>query len=278
MTTTTGRQASTTACQASFGARRSSSTDAEIIGAGSASHEKQKPPVGRYFRRRSVSMWWRRIAAWLRCVAIRQASNVGWSSGGMRWAITSTSSPWCSRSASQSSAGQRDASTNSAARSGTDWAPNSLTNRTRRGSSRATSASSAASPRCQPSHMCESVPSSWGRCGATPPWATVGRVGSACSNDRFTHRSSTDLFHVGSCCTTNRRRRLARRSVSTCGASAIGSSWAHHCTMDGWWPSESTASRAWRTASLRIWRAYPHCSGKSCSRSMPSSSAARYSS
>ena len=42
-------------------------------------------------------MWWRRIAAWLRCVAIRQASNVGWSSGGTRWAITSTSSPWCSR-------------------------------------------------------------------------------------------------------------------------------------------------------------------------------------
>ena len=54
---------------------------------------------------------------------------------------------------------------------------------------------------------------------------------------------------------TKRRRRLDRRSVSTCGASAIGSSWAHHCTIDGWWPSESTASRAWRTASLRIWRA-----------------------
>ena len=34
-----------------------------------------------------------------------------------------------------------------------------------------------------------------------------------------------------------------RRSVSTCGASATGSSWAHHWTIDGWWPSESTASR-----------------------------------
>ena len=29
--------------------------------------------------------------------------------------------------------------------------------------------------------------------------------------------------------------------------------------------ASSTASRAWRTASRRIWRAYPHCSGKSCS-------------
>ena len=77
MITTTGRQASTTACQASFGWRSSSSTDAEIIGDGSASHEKQNPPVGRYFSRRSVSMWWRRIVAWLRWVAVRQAPNVG---------------------------------------------------------------------------------------------------------------------------------------------------------------------------------------------------------
>ena len=75
--TTTGRQASTTACHASLGARSWSSTDAEIIGAGSASQEKQKPPVGRYFRRRSVSMWWRRTAAWLRCVAVRHEPNVG---------------------------------------------------------------------------------------------------------------------------------------------------------------------------------------------------------
>ena len=63
-TTITGRQASTTACHASFGARSWSSTDAEIIGAGSASHEKQNPPVGRYFSRRSVSMWWRSSVAW----------------------------------------------------------------------------------------------------------------------------------------------------------------------------------------------------------------------
>ena len=53
------------------------------------------------------------------------------------------------------------------------------------------------------------MPSSWGRCGTTPPWATVGRVGSACSNARFTQRSRTDLFHVGSCWATNRRSRAA---------------------------------------------------------------------
>ena len=56
MITTTGRQASTTVCHASLGRRSSSRTDAEIIGDGSASHEKQNPPLGRYFRRRSVSM------------------------------------------------------------------------------------------------------------------------------------------------------------------------------------------------------------------------------
>ena len=75
--TTIGRQASTTVCHASFGARSWSSTDAEIIGAGSASQEKLKPPVGRYFSRRSVSMWWRSTAAWLRCVAVRHEPNVG---------------------------------------------------------------------------------------------------------------------------------------------------------------------------------------------------------
>ena len=120
------------------GCRSSSSTDAEIIGDGSASHEKQNPPVGRYFSRRSVSMWWRRTIAWLRCVAVRHDPNVGWSAGGTRSSITSTSSPWCSRSCSQSSSGHADASTKRSAEPGTDWAPNSLTKRTMRGTRRAT--------------------------------------------------------------------------------------------------------------------------------------------
>ena len=93
-----------------------------------------------------------------------------------------------------------------------------------------------------------------GEVGSTPLWATVGRVGSACSNARFSQRSSTDLFHVGSCWATNRRSRARRVAVELdCGASATGSSWAHHWTIDGWWPSALTASRAWRTASRRIW-------------------------
>ena len=97
------------------------------------------------------------------------------------------------------------------------------------------------------------MPSSCGRWGSTPPWATVGRVGSACSNARFTQRSSTDLFHDGSCWRTNRRdpagrasrprpaarRRPARRGRTT-GRSTGGGRAA------------STASRAWRTASRRI--------------------------
>ena len=64
VTTMTGRQASTMVGHASFGIRSWSRTAAEIIGAGSASHEKANPPVGRYLRRRSVSMWWRSTTTW----------------------------------------------------------------------------------------------------------------------------------------------------------------------------------------------------------------------
>ena len=75
------------------------------------------------------------------------------------------------RSCSQSSAGHREASTKRSAEAGTDCAPNSLTKRTRRGTRRASSASSPTSPRCQPSQRWVSVPSSRGRCGIDP---TVG--------------------------------------------------------------------------------------------------------
>ena len=124
-----------------------------------------------------------------------------------------------------------------AAESGTDWAPNSLTKRTRRGIMRARSPRSCKSPRCQPTHRWASVPSSRGRNGVTPLWATAGRVGSACSNARFSQRSSTDLFQVGSCLETSRRSHRPVLSCSICGASATGSSCAHHCTIDGWCPS-----------------------------------------
>ncbi len=42
------------------------------------------------------------------------------------------------------------------------------------------------------------MPSSCGRWGATPEWAITGRVPSARSKARFTERSSTERFQVGS--------------------------------------------------------------------------------
>ena len=59
--------------------------------------------------------------------------TTGSCSGGWRGRITSASRPWCSARYSQSRSGHADASTNSLALSGTDWAPNSLTKRTSAG-------------------------------------------------------------------------------------------------------------------------------------------------
>ncbi len=62
--TITGRQASITAWWASFGWRRWSSRLHEIDGAASLSIISVKPPVGWYFSRRIVSIWWRSSVAW----------------------------------------------------------------------------------------------------------------------------------------------------------------------------------------------------------------------
>ena len=85
------------------------------------------------------------------------------------------------------------------ASAGTDWAPNSLTKRTIRGIVAANPGRSRSLPWCQPKYRWLSVPSSCGRCGSTPLWAITVRVSSARSKERFTHRSSTALFHDGSC-------------------------------------------------------------------------------
>ncbi len=106
----------------------------------------------------------------------------------------------------------------------------------------------------------------------------TGRVSSALSKARFTHRSRIERFHVGSCCSRSRRARPARSSPSGSGSTVNGSSCPHHRAIDGWWPRRSTALATWRTAWRRTERAYPPCRGKSCQTSMPSSSAARYSS
>ena len=85
------------------------------------------------------------------------------------------------------------------------------------------------------------MPSSCGRCGATPLWATTGRVSSACL-ERPLHPPVEDvLFHVGSCCPSDvlgRRRRTSPHGPSSTGR---GSLCAHHTMIDGWWPSRSTA-------------------------------------
>ncbi len=62
---------------ASFGRRSWSSTLHDTIGPASASMNRQNPPVGRYFSRRSVSMWWRSTVAWYACVAARHSSKRG---------------------------------------------------------------------------------------------------------------------------------------------------------------------------------------------------------
>ncbi len=64
-----------------------------------------------------------------------------------------------------------------------------------------------------------------------------GRVGSAFSNDRFTHRSRIVLFHDGSWCAVRYRSRLRGLSPSMPMATAAGSLCAVHITIAGWWPS-----------------------------------------
>ena len=104
------------------------------------------------------------------------------------------------------------------------------------------------------------MPSSWGGWGSTPEWAITGRVPSLFSSARFTERSSTVLFQVGSswaAAALNARRRSALRSPHVDGSfsMAIGSLCPHQMAIDGWWPSRSTAAVAWRTACLRMPRA-----------------------
>ena len=82
--------------------------------------------------------------------------------------------------------------------SGTDWAPNSETNRTSRGRARAKPPRSRSSPWFQPKDRWLSVPSSCGGWGSTPEWAITGRLPSAFSMARFTDRSRIDRFHDGS--------------------------------------------------------------------------------
>ena len=91
------------------------------------------------------------------------------------------------------------------------------------------------------------MPSSCGGWGSTPEWATTGRVPSACSRARFTERSSTVLFQVGSSWAARARSPMRRRAfgsphIAGSFSMAIGSLWPHQMAIDGWWPSSSTAA------------------------------------
>ena len=104
------------------------------------------------------------------------------------------------------------------------------------------------------------MPSSCGGWGSTPLWAITGRVPSAFSSARFTDRSSTVLFQVGSSWATaafSAMRRSAFGSPHIAGSfsMAIGSLWPHQIAIDGWWPSRSTAAVACGTACFRTPRA-----------------------
>ena len=104
------------------------------------------------------------------------------------------------------------------------------------------------------------MPSSRGSRGSTPECFTTGRVPSAASMARLTVRSSTVLFHVGTCWDARARRpRAARRcgSPNTSGEMSrpMGSLCPHHTATDGWWASMATISVAWRWAWRRMDRA-----------------------
>ena len=69
--------------------------------------------------------------------------------------------------------------------------------------------------------------------------------------------SSTDLFQLGSSWAAKYLPAVAAMSpgVSVLLSRWKGSLWPHQMAMDGWWPSRSTSSRAWRWACLRMLRA-----------------------
>ena len=76
----------------------------------------------------------------------------------------------------------------------------------------------------------------------------TGRVPSAFSRARFTERSSTVLFQVGSSCAAAAlhghaaQRPCGSPHIAGSFSMAIGSLWPHQIAIDGWWPSRSTAA------------------------------------
>ena len=93
-------------------------------------------------------------------------------------------------------------------------APNSVTKRPILGRARRNPGRSRSCPWYQPKYRWLSVPSRSGGWGITPECAMTGRVPSPCSRARFTERSRTVLFQVGSCCAARARTAMRTHGVA----------------------------------------------------------------
>ena len=187
----------------------------------------------------------------------RHASKVGWSAGGT-WRSNARALEAVARPELVPVEVRPASGATKSAVSGTAPAPNSDTNRTTRGRSRAKAGRSRSSP-CAPPEVEVGVGAvELGRVGQH---AASGRPRAGCRRcaglrliEPVEHRvvprrqllARAGPAHrrpaTGPTSPGRRRRGTARRAP-------------HHTATDGWWPSRSTASRAWRMACLRMLRA-----------------------
>ena len=162
--------------------------------------KKQKPPVGRYFSRRSVSMWWRSSVGLVALRRLAPRVERGVVGAAARTSRTHALAGRGARPARPSRGrGQRSGSMKSAVVGhglGAELADEAHHPRHRRGEARRGRARRRGTSRSRGGCRCRRAAAGAAarRCGRP-----IGRVSSACSNARFTQRSSTVLFHDGSC-------------------------------------------------------------------------------
>ena len=109
-TTITGRHASATAGDASFGRRSWSSTLHDTARSGIVEATRSRsPPVGRYFSRRSVSMWWRSNVGLVALGGVAPLRRTSKSARVAAWTVehVELQAVALDRGARQSSSGQR---------------------------------------------------------------------------------------------------------------------------------------------------------------------------
>ena len=90
-----------------------------------------------------------------------------------------------------------------------------------------------------------------------PEWAMTGRVPSARSSVRLMRASRIDRFQLGSSWPETNSMAVRLEATGSPGRTSRvrGSLCPHQIATDGWWPSRSTASAAWRVACLPTERA-----------------------